>query len=414
MVSSVLVQAERARPAARALAAAGTAAKDDALVVAAELLEEDAAELLDANAGDLARARDAGAGHTALDRLALDRSRVVSMADTLRELATLPDPVGRVVDGWVRPNGLRIERVRVPLGVVGVIYENRPNVTSDAAGLCLKSGNAAVLRGSSAAAASNAVVARCLRRALAKTGLPEDGVILLDDTSRAGAVEFLGLTGVLDCLVPRGGPDLIATVIEHARVPTIIDGDGNCHVYVDRAADLDMATDIVVNAKTQRPGVCNAAETLLVHRDVAEGFLPRARDALAGVSLVGDEATRGILPDVAPASEDDFAREFLDLRLAVAVVDDLDAAIGHIARYGSGHSEAIVTSDVRAADRFTQDVDAAAVVVNASTRFVDGGELGLGAEIGISTQKLQVRGPMGLEALTCVKYVVRGDGHVRR
>ncbi len=412
----VATQAARARPAARVLAAAGTAVKDAALELAADLVEQHAAELLEANAGDLARAQAAGAGATALDRLRLGDDRVAAMAATLRRLTTLADPVGRVVDGWVRPNGLRIERVRVPLGVVGVIYENRPNVTSDAAGLCLKSGNATVLRGSSWAAGSNRVVARCLRRALAKAGLPEDGVMLLDDTSRSGAVEFLQLQGVVDCLIPRGGPSLLATVREHARVPTIIDGDGNCHVYVDRAAALDMAVDIIVNAKTQRPGVCNAAETLLVHRDVADAFLPRAGAALvaADVVLVGDEATRAVLPHVAPATDEDFATEFLDLRLAVAVVDDLDAAMAHIDRYGSGHSEAIVTTDLAAAERFAREVDAAAVVVNASTRFVDGGEFGLGAEIGISTQKLHVRGPMGLEALTCVKHVVHGAGQVRR
>jgi glutamate-5-semialdehyde dehydrogenase len=411
---SVTTQAARARPAARVLASASTGAKDAALELAADLLERRAAELLAANADDVARAGEAGAGTTALDRLRLGDERVAAMAATLRELTALADPVGTVVDGWVRPNGLRIERVRVPLGVVGVIYENRPNVTSDAAGLCLKSGNATVLRGSSSASSSNAVIAGCLRDALAKAGLPEDGVILLEDTTRAGAVEFLGLHGVVDCLIPRGGPSLIATVREHARVPTIIDGDGNCHVYVDASAPLEMALDIVVNAKTQRPGVCNAAETLLVHRDVAERFLPLAADALSAVTLVGDEATRALVHSAGVATEDDYATEFLDLRLAVAVVDDLDAALAHIARYGSGHSEAIVTAELAAADRFTRDVDAAAVVVNASTRFVDGGEFGYGAEIGISTQKLHVRGPMGLEALTCVKHVVHGDGQVRR
>jgi glutamate-5-semialdehyde dehydrogenase len=414
MTSSVLAQVGRVRPAARALATVGTATRDAALALAADLLEQDAAELLAANDDDVHRAQEAAATPTVLDRLRLSEARIGAMAATLRDLTALADPVGRVVDGWVRPNGLRIERVRVPLGVIGIIYENRPNVTSDAAGLCIKSGNAAVLRGSSSATASNRVVARCLRRALVKTGLPEDAVVLLDDTSRAGAVEFLQLEGVLDCLIPRGGPSLLATVREHARVPTIIDGDGNCHVYVDRAASLPMALDIVVNAKTQRPGVCNAAETLLVHRDVAPAFLPLARDALAGVELVGDEATRAVLGDVGAATSEDFATEFLDLKLAVAVVDDLDAAIAHIDRYGSGHSEAIVTGDLAAAARFTREVDAAAVVVNASTRFVDGAEFGLGAEIGISTQKLHVRGPMGLEALTCVKHVVHGDGQVRR
>jgi glutamate-5-semialdehyde dehydrogenase len=336
------------------------------------------------------------------------------MADSLRQVAALADPVGEVVEGWVRPNGLRIERVRVPLGVVGVIYENRPNVTSDAAGLCLKAGNATMLRGSSSAADSNAAIVGCLREALAKVGLPEDAVVNVADTSREAALQFMQLEGMIDCLVPRGGHSLIASVREHATVPYVIDGDGNCHVYVDAAADLDMALSIVVNAKTQRPGVCNAAESLLVHESVATEFLPRARQALSGVELRGDAASRAIVPTMAVAAEEDFATEFLGPILSVAVVADLDGAIDHIACYGSGHSEAIVTADLHAAQRFCAEVDAAAVVVNASTRFVDGAELGLGSEIGISTQKLHARGPMGARELTCVKYVVVGDGQVRR
>jgi glutamate-5-semialdehyde dehydrogenase len=277
----------------------------------------------------------------------------------------------------------------------------------------VKSGNAAFLRGSSAALRSNQVIAALLREGLAKAGLAADAVVLVEDTERESAREFMRLQGIIDCLVPRGGPSLIASVLEHATVPYIIDGDGNCHVYVDAGADLETALAIVVNAKTQRPSVCNAAESLLVHRDVAGSFLPRARAALEGVELVGDEATTQILPDVRTATEDDFAAEFLDLKLSVAVVDSIDAAIDHIRRYGSGHSEAIVTDDLGAATRFTQEVDAAAVLVNASTRFVDGGELGLGAEIGISTQKLHTRGPMGLRELTTVKYVIHGEGQVR-
>jgi glutamate-5-semialdehyde dehydrogenase len=303
--------------------------------------------------------------------------------------------------------------VRVPLGVVGIIYENRPNVTSDAAGLCLKSGNGALLRGSSAALGSNRAIVESVHRGLDKAGLPEDAVGLVEETSRESAVAFMQLGEAIDCLIPRGGPSLIATIREHATVPYVIDGDGNCHVYVDAAADLAMAESIVVNAKTQRPGVCNSAESLLVHRSVASAFLPRVAGSLVGVELVGDEATRAILPSVAPATEEDYATEFLGLRLSVAVVDDLDSAIGHIARFGSGHSEAIVTGDLAAAARFTTEVDAAAVVVNASTRFIDGEELGLGAEIGISTQKLHARGPMGLRELTCVKYIVEGEGQVR-
>ena len=347
-----------------------------------------------------------------IDRLRLTPARVEAMAAGLRKVATLPDPVGEITDGWVRPNGLRIRRVRVPLGVVGIIYENRPNVTSDAAALCIKSGNVAFLRGSSGAIASNVAIANVLREGVAKAGLPEDAVVLVEDTSRESAVEFMRLRGVIDCLVPRGGPSLIASILEHATVPYVIDGDGNCHVYVDAAADLDMALDIVVNAKVQRPSVCNAAESLLVHEAVAPAFLPRAAAALDGVELVGDAASRALVP-MGEATDDDYASEFLALKLAVRVVPSLDAAIDHISRYGTGHSEAIVTDDRRAAERFTSEVDAAAVLVNASTRFVDGEEFGFGAEIGISTQKLHARGPMGLRELTTLKYVVEGDGQIR-
>jgi glutamate-5-semialdehyde dehydrogenase len=399
--------------ASRLLAGASTAAKDAALIAAAELIARGGDDLISANAEDVARAERSGTTPTVVDRLRLSPARVDAMAEGLRQLATLPDPVGEVVEGWVRPNGLRVSRVRVPLGVVGIIYENRPNVTSDAAGLCVKSGNAAFLRGSSAALRSNQAIASLLREGVAKAGLPADAVVLVEDTSRESAREFMRLRGIMDCLVPRGGPSLVASVLEHATVPYIIDGDGNCHVYVDASADQEMALALVTNAKTQRPSVCNAAETLLVHRDVAESFLPRARAALDGVELVGDERTVAILPGVGTATEDDFATEFLDLKLSVGVVDSIDDAIDHIRRYGSGHSEAIVTDDLRAATRFTGEVDAAAVLVNASTRFVDGGELGLGAEIGISTQKLHARGPMGLRELTTVKYVIHGEGQVR-
>jgi glutamate-5-semialdehyde dehydrogenase len=347
-----------------------------------------------------------------IDRLRLSPARVEGMAHGLRTVAALADPVGEIVDGWVRPNGLRIRRVRVPLGVVGIIYENRPNVTSDAAALCLKSGNAAFLRGSSGAISSNQAIAGLLREGVTKAGLPADAVVLVDDTSRESAVEFMQLRGVIDCLVPRGGPSLIASILEHATVPYVIDGDGNCHVYVDRSADLDMALDIVVNAKMQRPSVCNAAESLLVHSAVAAEFLPRAAAALEGVELVGDAAARAIVP-MGEAADADFAAEFLALKMSVAVVPSLAAAIDHITRFGSGHSEAIVTRDLGAAERFTREVDAAAVLVNASTRFVDGEEFGFGAEIGISTQKLHARGPMGLRELTTLKYVVEGDGQVR-
>ncbi|MGA2036167.1 MAG: glutamate-5-semialdehyde dehydrogenase [Acidimicrobiales bacterium] len=403
----------RAKSAGHVLATVPGAAKDSALNLAADLLEERTSGLLGANAADIERAESTRVTPAQLDRLRLTAGRVRAMAGGLRDLAAMADVVGEVVEGYVRPNGLRVERVRVPLGVVGVIYENRPNVTADAAGLCLKSGNAAMLRGSSSAIESNGAITSCLREALSKTGLPADAVALVEDTSHEAAIAFMQLDSVIDCLVPRGGRSLLASVREHATVPCVIDGDGNCHVYVDAAADLDMALGILVNAKTQRPGVCNAAETLLVHREVAEAFLPRARSALEGVELLGDERTRELLPGIDAATDEDFATEFLDMKLSVAVVDDLDAAMDHIARYSSGHSEAIVTGDLATAERFCREVDAAAVLVNASTRFVDGSELGLGAEIGISTQKLHARGPMGLRALTSVKYVVRGDGQVR-
>ncbi|MHB8287720.1 MAG: glutamate-5-semialdehyde dehydrogenase [Acidimicrobiales bacterium] len=403
-----------ARNAARVLALASSASKDDGLRYAADVIEERAPEILDANQEDLSVAEGQGVTATAIDRLRLSEARVASMASGLREVAALGDPVGEVIDGWVRPNGLRIRRVRVPLGVIGIIYENRPNVTSDAAALCIKSGNAVMLRGSSSAIRSNQRIASALREGMSRSGLPADAVSLVEMTTRESAVEFMRMRGVIDCLIPRGGHDLVASVIENATVPYVIDGDGNCHVYVDAAADLNIALEIIVNSKMQRPSVCNAAESLLVHARVAEEFLPVARSALAGVELVGDARSQAILGDIGQASDDDFAKEFLDLKLSVAVVDDLDSAIEHVNRFGTGHSEAIVTTDIRAARRFTQEVDAACVLVNASTRFVDGGEFGLGAEIGISTQKLHARGPMGLRELTCAKFVVEGDGQVRK
>ena len=395
------------------LAQASTAQKDDALLAAAELLVQRAEEVLGANREDLDRAEAEGASATVRDRLRLDEARIESMASGLRQVAGLADPVGEVVDGWVRPNGLRIERVRVPLGVIAIIYENRPNVTSDAAGLCLKSGNAAFLRGSSGAISSNLAVAALLREGVAKAGLPADAVVLVDDVSREAAVTFMQQRDVVDCLIPRGGPSLIQSILEHATVPYIIDGDGNCHVYVDEHADLDMALDIVVNAKTQRPSVCNAAENLLVHTEVADTFLPRVAAALEGVELLGDERTQSLVPDAGEATDDDYATEFLDLKLAIRVVPTIEDAIDHVNRFSSGHSEAIVTGSLTAADRFVTEVDAAAVLVNASTRFVDGEEFGFGAEIGISTQKLHARGPLGLRQLTTAKYVVRGEGQVR-
>jgi glutamate-5-semialdehyde dehydrogenase len=404
----------RARVASRRLAAASTAEKDAALLTAADLLVERAPEILAANAADADRAAADGMEPGPLDRLRLTDARIGGMADGLRKVAALPDPVGEVLDGWARPNGLEIQRVRVPLGVVAIIYENRPNVTSDAASLCLKSGNAALLRGSGSALRSNIAVAGVLREALQKTGLPEDGLVLVEDPAHETALEVMQLTELVDCLIPRGGPALIESVRKHATVPVVIDGDGNCHVYVDAAADLDEALDIVVNAKTSRPSVCNAAESLVVHDAVAVQFVARVCAALAehGVELVGDERARALWPDMGPATDDDFAREFLALKMSVAVAASLDDAIAHVNRFGSGHTEAIVTRDLDAARRFTGDVDAAVVIVNASTRFTDGERFGFGAEIGISTQKLHARGPMGLRELTSYKYVLWGDGQV--
>jgi len=405
----------RARDASRVLARASTAAKDDALHAGADMLEARTDAILAANGADVAAAEGAGATDTVVDRLRLTESRLGAMASGLRKVAALADPIGETLDGWVRPNGLEIRRVRVPLGVVGIIYENRPNVTSDSAGLCLKSGNAAFLRGSSGAIHSNIAIARALREAYAKTGLPEDALVLVEDTDRESARRFMQLRGVIDCLIPRGGHSLIDTILEHATVPYVIDGDGNCHVYVDASADLGRAVDIIVNAKTQRPSVCNAAESLLVHESVAEAFLPAAAAGLAGVELRGDARTGAILgaDRVVPATEEDYSREFLDLTLSVRVVPGLDEAIEHIRVHGSGHTEAILTQDLVAARRFQREVDAAVVVVNASTRFTDGEEMGFGAEIGISTQKLHARGPMGLRELTTTKYLLTGDGQIR-
>ena len=417
MTSPVLEQlAGRVRSAAREVARAPSSVRDDALRLAADLLQEEWTALVEANRSDLERAEAAGMVEAARDRLRLTEDRVRGMADGLRKVAGLPDPVGEITDGWVRPNGLRVSRVRVPLGVVGVIYENRPNVTSDAAGLCLKAGNAAFLRGSSSAIDSNRAIVALLRRAAVKSGLPLDAVALVEDTSHQTATAFMQLRGYIDCLIPRGGRALIASLVEHATVPYVLDGDGNCHIYIDGAADLAMAHELAVNAKTHRFGVCNAVETILVHEKVAADFLPRlaASLATAGVEIRADERVQAHVPDAVPALESDFATEFLGPVVAIGMVADVGEAIEHIARYSSGHSEAIVTSDVAVADRFVAEVDGAAVLVNASTRFVDGEELGLGAEVGISTQKLHARGPMGVKELTTLKWIVRGDGQVRR
>ena len=405
---------KKAKEAARALARAGQE-KTAALQAAARALLARQEELLAANRADVEAGEAGGMRDSLLDRLRLTESRIAGMAQALREVAEAPDPVGRVLSGEVRPNGLQIQKITVPLGVIGIIYEARPNVTSDAAGLCLKAGNAVILRGGKEAFRSNLAVAQVLRDALEESGLPADCVQLVEDTSRQSAQELMGLTGYLDVLIPRGGAGLIRAVKENSRVPVIETGVGNCHAYVDAAADLDMAADIVYNAKCSRPSVCNAIETLLVHEKIAGEALPRIKSRLdeKQVELRGCQKARAILPGIATAAEEDWATEYNDYILAVKVVGSLEEALGHIARYSSGHSEVIVTEDYSAAQRFLEEVDSAAVYVNASTRFTDGGEFGLGAEIGISTQKLHARGPMGLEQLTSTKFLVRGKGQVR-
>lgn len=405
--------ARRSKTAASEMAKASSLAKDDALRAAADLLVARTADILAANSLDVTNARESGMAKGLVDRLTLTPERVEAMGGGLRQVASLADPVGAVLDGWVRPNGLRISRVRVPLGVVAIIYESRPNVTSDAAGLCLKSGNTAFLRGSGSAINSNLAIGEVLRSAVDKVGLPTDAVIVVDDTSRAAAVEFMQQRDFIDVLIPRGGQSLIKSILDNATVPYVIDGDGNCHVYVDADADLDMATNIIVNAKIQRPSVCNSLESLVVHSSRAAEFLPLIDAAMPEVEIVGDGRAQSLIPRAGAATEEDYSAEFLDLKMSVRVLDTLDEAIEHINERSSGHSEAIITENFASAEQFLKEVDAAAVLVNASTRFVDGEEFGFGAEIGISTQKLHARGPMGLEQLTTAKFVVRGDGQVR-
>ena len=404
----------RAKEAARVLATTG-ALKEAALLHAAHALWSRREEILAANAQDLEAGKAAGLSQALLDRLALTEGRIQDMKTAVEEVAKAADPVGRILSGETRPNGLRIEKVTVPLGVIGIIYEARPNVTSDAAALCLKAGNVVILRGGKEAIHSNKAVAGVLRDALEEAGLPADCVQLVEDTSRQSAQELMGLTQYLDVLIPRGGAGLIRSVKENARVPVIETGVGNCHVYVDASADLDMAAEIIYNAKCSRPSVCNAIETILVHQDVAKAALPKIKARLdeKQVELRGCDRARAILPGITPAVEEDWATEYLDYILAVKVVGSLEDALGHIARYSTGHSECIVTQDYTAAQRFLNEVDAAAVYVNASTRFTDGGQFGLGAEIGISTQKLHARGPMGLEQLVSYKFLIRGSGQVR-
>ena len=413
-VSEICAAAKRA---SRTLATLGSGVKNAALEAIADALVERTQEILDANARDLEAGREAGLGSALLDRLALDAGRIAAIAGGAREIAALPDPVGEVIDGFRLPNGLEVRKVRVPLGVVAVVYEARPNVTIDAAALCLKSGNAIVLRGSRSAAHSNAVLVGIAAEAAVAAGLPRGALSSIAGGDRDELRELATQSGTVDLIIPRGGEGLKAALKGVATVPVIFAASGNCHIYVDRSADLSIAQDIVVNAKVQRPGVCNAAETLLVHADVAAAFLPKVLHALdhAGVSLHGDERVRGTVPDlpVRSATDEDWDTEYLALEMTVGVVDDVGAAIEHINRHGSGHSEAIVTSDTTSARSFELEVDAACVYVNASTRFTDGCEFGMGAEIGNSTQKLHVRGPIGLRELCTFKYLVEGTGHVR-
>jgi glutamate-5-semialdehyde dehydrogenase len=406
----------RAREAAITLAVTPRAAKDAGLQAMADSLDKNASTILVANESDVSRARDAGTSDAMVDRLTLSEDRLRGMADGLRDVARLPDPVGEVVRGSTLPNGLELRQVRVPLGVVGIIYEARPNVTADAAGLCLKSGNAVLLRGSSSAAESNAALVDAMRSALAEVDLPADAVQLISSDSRESVKHLMRARGLVDVLIPRGGASLIRSIVEESTVPVIETGVGNCHVYVDAAADLDVALAILIDAKVSRPSVCNAAETVLVHETVADEFVPRALTALRdhGVKVHGDERVRSYDVDgVVPATDEDWDAEYLSLDIAAAVVPSLDAAVDHIRRHGSAHTDAIVTSSQQAARQFVASVDSSSVVVNASTRFTDGSEFGFGAEIGISNQKLHARGPMGLPELTSTKYIVTGDGHTR-
>ncbi|GAA3131267.1 glutamate-5-semialdehyde dehydrogenase [Streptosporangium carneum] len=415
MSEDFLKAAMAAKEAAAELAPLPRAPKDAALRAIADALVARSAEIVEANALDVRRAEESGTSAYMIDRLRLDEARVRAVADAVRQVADLPDPVGEVIRGGTLPNGLELRQLRVPLGVIGIIYEGRPNVTVDAAALCLKSGNATLLRGSSSAYESNTVLVRIMQEALADTEVPAGAVQLVPGQTRESVKELMRARGLVDVLIPRGGASLINSVVEEATVPVIETGVGNCHVYVDADADQDLAIEILVNAKAQRPSVCNAAETFLVHAAVADAFVPRALAALAaqGVTVHGDARIAAYGDDVVPAGEDDFLAEYLSLDIAAAVVDSLEDAVAHIRKYGSGHTDAIVTRSVGASRRFVALVDSAAVAVNASTRFTDGGEFGFGAEIGISTQKLHARGPMGLPELTSTKWVYTGEGHLR-
>ncbi|MCD6089835.1 glutamate-5-semialdehyde dehydrogenase [Candidatus Bathyarchaeota archaeon] len=411
----ILEICKKAKAASYELARLPTETKNQALLNMADALEENTSEILNANEKDVKASREKGVKETLLDRLILNEKRISKMAQCLREVASLPDPVGEIVRTWVRPNGLIIGQLRVPLGVVAVIYESRPDVTSDASGICLKSGNAVILRGGSDAINSNLAIGKVLSEAAVDSGIPEGAIQVVPITERSAAIELMKMRDYVDVLIPRGGAGLIRAVVENAKVPVIETGTGNCHVYVEEDADLEMAIKVVINAKCQRPGTCNAAEKLLVHRKIASKFIPMIVEALRkhGVEVRGCEETRKVVPDVIPATEEDWYTEYLDLIIAIKVVDGLEEAINHINKYGTKHSDAIITSDFNKALRFIRDVDSAAVYWNASTRFTDGNQYGLGAEIGISTQKMHARGPMSVQHLTTVKYFILGRGHVR-
>lgn len=406
---------KKAKEASYELGAASTKEKDKALLAMAQELIENTNEILEANRIDLKNAEIKGTPKAMLDRLALDKDRIKAMAEGLKEVVNLQDPVGEVVSMWQRPNGLQIGQKRVPMGVIGIIYESRPNVTCDAAGLCLKTGNASILRGGSDAINSNKAIMVALTKGIERAGLPKKCVQLIEDTSREVATEMMKLNEYIDVLIPRGGAGLIQSVVKNATVPVIETGTGNCHIYVDESCDFDMAVKIAVNAKASRPSVCNAAEKLLVNEKIAKDFLPIAVKVLRenGVVLRGDEASQAIINDIEKANEEDWSKEYLDYIMAVKIVKDVDEAINHINKYGTGHSEAIITESYKNSQKFLQRVDAAAVYVNASTRFTDGSEFGFGAEIGISTQKLHARGPMGLKELTTIKYIIYGNGQIR-
>ena len=404
-----------ARQASITMARLSSGAKNDLLVAMADALIAATRELIAENGKDLAAGREKGLSDAMLDRLMLNDSRIKGMSEALREVASLPDPVGSVDKMWLRPNGLQVGKMRIPLGVIGIIYESRPNVTADAAALCLKAGNAVVLRGGSEAIHSNLAIAAILRAEMRRAGIPEEALSLIPFTEREGVLEMLKQEELIDLIIPRGGESLIRFVVENSRIPVIKHYKGVCHIFVDAAADHSMAENIIANAKAQRPGVCNSLETLLVHRDIAPGFIPRIVDALGAlkVEIRGDETVCALAPRAIPATEEDWGAEYLDLILAVRVVDDMDGAIDHINRYCSLHTEAIITNDYANAQRFIREVNSSTVLVNASTRFADGNQLGLGAEIGISTTKLHSFGPMGLEDLTTTKFIVYGNGQIR-